>query len=285
MKLVCPLLLLAALLPPLANAENLARFELTARVDLVLDPLDLLGGGVQPGDTLSAILQYDLDLNAADDDPSPNHSSRSATPPGGNFVRGTNGASRHFDTTNSFLADITNDAPDGDYLSFFLSGDTTPSMTASPLIESVRMDLILHDAQGTALSDDLLPAMINLADFQSASIFFSGAGEEIGPPPHLPLFDLIATVTSLTLVTTQNLQGDFNGDGRVDAADYTVWRDGLGAPFSLTDYQEWRDNYGAGAATGFATAAPEPRAAAVGVVLAAIAVLVRGRSSAAPLHR
>ncbi len=54
--------------------------------------------------------------------------------------------------------------------------------------------------------------------------------------------------------------GDFNGDGFVDAADYTVWRDNLGASDSVFaagsadagssivdagDYQLWRSNFGA----------------------------------------
>lgn len=38
--------------------------------------------------------------------------------------------------------------------------------------------------------------------------------------------------------------GDFNADGRVDAADYTVWRDGLGNAYTQSDYDIWRQNYG-----------------------------------------
>lgn len=58
------------------------------------------------------------------------------------------------------------------------------------------------------------------------------------------------------------LPGDFNEDGTVDAADYTVWRDDFAngqAPAS--DYQVWRDNYGASSlplAASSAVAAPEP---------------------------
>ncbi|TWT32188.1 Pectate lyase L precursor [Posidoniimonas corsicana] len=62
--------------------------------------------------------------------------------------------------------------------------------------------------------------------------------------------------------------GDFNNDGLVDAADYTVWRDNLGTVFGLSDYQVWLANYGAGA-DGASGAAPEPTAAAVLLVAAA----------------
>jgi hypothetical protein len=40
------------------------------------------------------------------------------------------------------------------------------------------------------------------------------------------------------------LDGDFNNDGSVDAADYVVWRKGLGGPFTPDDYDTWRTNFG-----------------------------------------
>jgi hypothetical protein len=57
----------------------------------------------------------------------------------------------------------------------------------------------------------------------------------------------------------ETLRADFNQDGRVDAADYTIWRDNSGStanePWSLgdadgdgdtdeTDYLLWRQQYG-----------------------------------------
>jgi hypothetical protein len=50
------------------------------------------------------------------------------------------------------------------------------------------------------------------------------------------------------------LAGDFNNDGTVDAADYIVWRKGLGTSFTQADYDVWRANFGRSAA-GAATAA------------------------------
>lgn len=72
------------------------------------------------------------------------------------------------------------------------------------------------------------------------------------------------------------LPGDFNVDGVVDAADYTVWRDNSGAADEATlagngdglngvdqgDYLLWRDNYGQSAGgPDAATAIPEPATA------------------------
>lgn len=80
-------------------------------------------------------------------------------------------------------------------------------------------------------------------------------------------------VTSLELATP-SLPGDYNGDGTVDAADYTVWRDADGTdvtlPYDLADgdgngtidtgdYTVWSDNYGRiGSRRGLDAAVPEP---------------------------
>ncbi len=38
--------------------------------------------------------------------------------------------------------------------------------------------------------------------------------------------------------------GDFNFDGSVDAADFTVWRNGLGSIYTPADYQVWQTHFG-----------------------------------------
>lgn len=68
--------------------------------------------------------------------------------------------------------------------------------------------------------------------------------------------------------------GDFNTDGIVDAADYTVWRDGLGEAFTQTDYDVWVANYGA-VALSASRAVPEPNS--VMMLLAVSATLPRSR--------
>lgn len=79
-------------------------------------------------------------------------------------------------------------------------------------------------------------------------------------------------VTSIPLT----LPGDYNGDGIVDAADYTVWRDTLDSTTNLAadgdgngivdqnDYDVWQTNFGnqagpGGGPSGSSTASvPEP---------------------------
>ncbi|MEM9186679.1 MAG: hypothetical protein AAGB00_09315 [Planctomycetota bacterium] len=44
-------------------------------------------------------------------------------------------------------------------------------------------------------------------------------------------------------VVIPEVPGDFDGNGFVTAADYTVWRDGLGTDYTPADYLVWRDNF------------------------------------------
>ena len=44
--------------------------------------------------------------------------------------------------------------------------------------------------------------------------------------------------------------GDFNHDNIVNAADYTVWRNGLGTTYTLADYGVWKTHFGQGLGSG-----------------------------------
>jgi hypothetical protein len=98
-------------------------------------------------------------------------------------------------------------------------------------------------------------------------------------------FQLIFADGSQALYTWSHpaLAGDFNSDGKVDAADYVVWRKGAAAP---ADYNTWRANYGAATASGSGSAGASPSQAAVpepaGLVLMLIGMigLLAGRVAA-----
>jgi hypothetical protein len=85
-------------------------------------------------------------------------------------------------------------------------------------------------------------------------------------------------LVAVHIVESQTLDGDYNHDLVVDAADYTVWRNGLGDVFAEGDYDVWKENFGAmaGAATG--TPTPEPPTVFL-VVAAALGVVRRRRCS------
>ena len=78
------------------------------------------------------------------------------------------------------------------------------------------------------------------------------------------------------LEAISSIAGDFNSDGVVDAADYTVWRDGLGTTFTPNDYNVWANNFGTAAPTS-STSVPEPTAGLL-LMLAAIAGQQRRRN-------
>lgn len=76
---------------------------------------------------------------------------------------------------------------------------------------------------------------------------------------------------NVTFAFSGSNTGDYNGDGFVNAADYTVWRDGFGdfvTPFSgadgdgsgqidAPDYSHWIERYGDAPGAAFATSVPE----------------------------
>ena len=76
--------------------------------------------------------------------------------------------------------------------------------------------------------------------------------------------EILDFFASRTLV--EPLAGDFNLDGVVDAADYTVWRDGLGSVFDEGDYDAWSSGF-ARAAAEASRPVPEPAGALITILL------------------
>ena len=74
--------------------------------------------------------------------------------------------------------------------------------------------------------------------------------------------------------------GDFNSNGIVDAADYVVWRKGLGTTYTQNDYNVWRTHFGQSAGSGAGALAnatvPEP-AVSMQIILACVVFSLRRR--------
>jgi hypothetical protein len=65
------------------------------------------------------------------------------------------------------------------------------------------------------------------------------------------------------------LPGDFNLNGVVDAADYVIWRNGLGTVYTQADYNTWRTHFGQTSGSGTSLSAigvPEPNVFSVLVI-------------------
>lgn len=60
----------------------------------------------------------------------------------------------------------------------------------------------------------------------------------------------------LITVFVPSLDGDFNEDGTVDAADYVVWRQGLGTLYAQSHYDIWRAHFGASHSSGSGSMLP-----------------------------
>jgi hypothetical protein len=67
--------------------------------------------------------------------------------------------------------------------------------------------------------------------------------------------------------------GDFNHDNAVNAADYVVWRKGLGTMYTPADFVDWKMHFGETGAAGGSAAVPEPRS----LLLLGIAAIYFGR--------
>jgi PEP-CTERM motif len=107
--------------------------------------------------------------------------------------------------------------------------------------------------------------------------------------------ELVSTIDFVDIgLSTLILPGDYNGNGIVDAADYTVWRDALETPGSSLlndptptsvgedDFLYWRSHFGEalGSGVGAVSAAPVPEPATValfGVGLVGLGVASRRR--------
>jgi hypothetical protein len=91
------------------------------------------------------------------------------------------------------------------------------------------------------------------------------------------------SITNGSLIIGTPIAGDFDKNGVVDAADYVVWRDGLGTIYTQADYDAWRGHFGqtlmTGAGIGVSASVPEP--AALLLLTTALAVLGSGRRRAA----
>ncbi len=227
---------------------------------------------------------------------------------GGSLAVGSDATGgQEVDRSETDFVSIANSA-DADFFSFTLAAAATVDLTITPLggefyqgveggTQSLfdansrnNLALTLFDTNGTTLlaSADNTAAGgvesltgISLADPGEYFVRVSGANDAV------QLYELAIAAA------VAGLPGDYNNDGVVDAADYTVWRDSLGESGSglaadgdgngavdNADYTLWLDNYGTASASGGLaeiTSVPEPGSALLLLLAAAKPIAARRR--------
>jgi len=134
--------------------------------------------------------------------------------------------------------------------------------------------------------------LFDILDFEPAKL--SGLFSTVSLPALASGLDwdqtnLYTTGELLVSLATSQISGDFDSDGDVDAADYTVWQDNLGLDAAAlggngsgaaivvqADYQLWKNHFGESIASG-STADPVPEPATLLLALAAVPLCMRYR--------
>ena len=79
------------------------------------------------------------------------------------------------------------------------------------------------------------PFTVSLATINDPTRHVQFGFEVSGPDVWITDRDPVGTVTLSTASTPVGVHGDYNGNGTVDAADYTVWRDHFGQDYALAE--------------------------------------------------
>lgn len=153
----------------------------------------------------------------------------------------------------------------------YLADPGDEAVTSTSSSSAIRVHSVLQDDgavavmilnTGTTAAD--IDVSINGATLSESGTRYSTAGAGITTTPIADLGNSF-TVTGMpgrtnylfVIPVDVSLPGDFNDDGIVDAADYTVWRDTIGTP---EKYAEWKQHFGQPGAGSASASVPEPGA-------------------------
>jgi autotransporter-associated beta strand protein len=199
--------------------------------------------------------------------------------------------------TGTITGNVTNNgivAPGINVNQLSLSGTYTQGAVAKLAIDlasTANYDKLIVGGAAT-LAGSLDVTLTNGFVPQSGNSFTlltaSGLGGTQFTTTNLPMltgglsWNVAYSATAVTLSVNGALAGDYNLDAKVDAADYVVWRNGLGTTFQQSDYDVWKTNFGKpDTGTGGATssgAVPEPAGLCL-LALSSIALLSTRRSA------
>jgi len=172
-----------------------------------------------------------------------------------------------------FLAVTYDGNAEADNAKFYIGDETTP---VAPLGDTVSIFAgpVFSTNTGNGGSGDARFA-IGLTDAApTADTAITGYQDDVRVYGNVLDLAALEAVRLANLPSTSVVTGDYNDNGNVDAADYTVWRDALGTSIALPnedltvtpgmvtdeDYGVWKTNFGNANAVGVAQSAqvPEP---------------------------
>jgi hypothetical protein len=184
------------------------------------------------------------------------------------------------DTPETFRVGVITDGLDA---SFFAAGE----VFLTHLIDEVPVTTISSGQVSRNRFVDI--HFFDITNAQAGDQFVFSAMRGPGDPDYANAgisgftFDVVST-------TNPGVPGDYNNDGEVNAADYTVWRDHLGQTFQLDnegpdtpgsvtaeDYNFWKSQFGGGGGAA-AVGVPEPGSIVL-LMMAVCAVAIRRRRS------
>jgi len=183
------------------------------------------------------------------------------------------------DTFNSWNPGVAS-ATTADFVSTFFGGLTATLLRGPRQSDGSLPEL---DYLKLAAGSDLINAGVPI------SFEFGGDTYDlpyVGGAPDLGAYEFVAAT---------GLAGDYNNNGKVDAADYTAWRDVMAGGGTLlndptsgvvdqSDFTYWRDHFGetlgSGAGALVAASVPEPGTLWLALVAAAFSVLSKRRRAA-----
>jgi hypothetical protein len=177
------------------------------------------------------------------------------------------------------IADWHENMIDGDLSDFFQWDTQNPNTSVSARIGSEGLPIngkVDFASDGKTIGFAFDPIQIPIEEGTGSTPvtldilkYIRWTGPVLDPIPTAQHIDIQVT----EYPTTSEPAGDYNGDGVVDAADYTVWRDNLNSSVTLpgdttpgmvtaADYNVWVANFGtvssSGAGSGVNAAVPEP---------------------------
>jgi hypothetical protein len=153
-------------------------------------------------------------------------------------------------------------------------GGESPSSLG--VIEVVGATTFTNTPIDVLLTGGFVPALGDTFGVLSSTGAITGAPVLRSAPPLAfgQRWEVVTTRNQVLLRVVTATQGDYNGDGVVNAADYTIWRDnfpstseaalnGAGSgdgAITEFDYTNWRSRYGTSGTALRSTAVPEPSA-------------------------